>query len=141
MLPLRFARRWRSASLFLLVAVLAATLMPAVWFWDDRRSFLSWITNIDKWLHALTFAFLAVWFAGLYRPGSYWRIAVGLLLFGALIEFCQSFVTYRTAEWFDLFADAAGIAAGLMAAFAGLNVWCVRLEAWLAPANPGKRVD
>ena len=114
MLPLRYAARWRAASIFLLLGVLAGALMPAVWFWGDRAGFLSWFVNVDKWLHAATFAFLAVWFGGQYRANRYWRIGVGLLLFGMLIEVCQRMVTYRSAEWFDLVADAAGIAVGLL---------------------------
>ena len=89
MLPLRYARQWRGASIALLVLVLVATLMPVVWLWPDRTQLATWFRNLDKWAHLATFALLAVWFAGQYRPRSYWRIAVGLFAFGALIEVCQ----------------------------------------------------
>ncbi len=131
MLPLQFPQRWRLASALLLLAVLAAAIMPAVWFWSDRVRLVGWFDSIDKVGHAVTFAFLAVWFAGQYRPRSYWRIAVGLLGFGLLIEACQRLVGYRTAELFDVAADVAGILAGLLIAAAGLGGWCLRFEAWL----------
>lgn len=129
MLPLRYAPWWRIASGILLLLVLAAAIMPAIWFWPDRRELVSWIGEIDKWAHLLVFAFLAVWFAGQYRPRSYWRIALGLLAFGIFIELCQRLVGYRSAEWLDVAADMAGIIAGLLIAAMGLGGWCQRFEA------------
>ena len=98
MLPLRHVRRWRLAGLVLLLLVLAATMMPAVWLWPQRREFVAWFINADKWLHAITFVFLAVWFSGQYRRESYWRVGLGLIFFGVLIEVCQRMVTYRSSE-------------------------------------------
>lgn len=141
MLPLRYARRWQAANIMLLVAVLGAALMPAVWFWGDRHSFLNWFVNVDKWLHAMTFVFLAVWFAGQYRRAWYWRIGAGLILFGVLIEICQRMVTYRSAEWFDLVADAIGIGVGLLIATSGLGGWSLHIESWFARGSAGDGGD
>jgi len=132
MLPLRFAARWRVASIILLILVLIGTLMPAVWFWPDRDGFVSWFVHVDKWLHGITFVLLAVWFAGQYRRKSYWRIGIGLLFFGVLIEACQRLVTYRSADWLDIAADAGGIAVGLAVAMAGLGGWSLWIENRLA---------
>ena len=132
MLPLRYARRWQVASLIILLLVLAATLMPAVWFWDDRFNAVSWFEDIDKWLHGLTFLALAIWFTGLYRKRSYWRIGFGLLAFGLVIEACQRLVSYRTADWLDVGADAGGIIAGLVIGAVGVGGWCLRAENRLA---------
>ena len=126
MLELRYARAWRAASITLLVGVLAATLMPAIWFGSIRH-----LAGADKWSHLIAFLVLTVWFAGLYRRRSYWRLALGLLAFGALIELCQGAIGYRSAEWQDLAADAAGILAGLGIAWAGAGGWCQRVEMWL----------
>jgi hypothetical protein len=128
MLPLRYASRWRFASTMLLMGVLAGALMPAVWFWQDRSDLVTWFIHADKWLHGLTFALLTIWFAGQYRRRSYWRIGIGLIAFGALIELCQGLVTYRSAEWLDMVADVAGIAVGLGVALAGLGGWSVWIE-------------
>jgi len=140
MLPLRFVRAWRTTSIALLVLVLAAALMPAVWLWPNRWDYVARFDEIDKWLHGATFAFLAIWFAGQYRARSYWRIAFGLLCFGSLIEVVQRFVSYRSADWFDLAADAAGISAGLLVALAGLGGWSLQVENRFAgPAGgPGR---
>jgi VanZ like protein len=132
MLPLRHTRRWQVASLILLLLVLAATLMPAVWFWDDRFKALSWFDGIDKWFHGVTFLVLSMWFTGLYRKRSYWKIGIGLLLFGLVIEVSQRMVTYRTAEWLDVWADAAGIILGLVIGAVGIGGWCLRVEERLA---------
>ncbi|MGI9272985.1 MAG: VanZ family protein [Woeseiaceae bacterium] len=135
MLPLQYTRRWQAASLMLLLFVLAGTLMPAVWFWSDRATFISWFMNVDKWLHAITFGVLALWFSGQYRPGAYWRVGIGLILFGVLIEFCQRLVTYRSAELFDLVANTGGVVVGLSIAAAGVGGWSLRLEEWFARRN------
>ncbi len=141
MLELRYARFWRAASLVLLLLVLAATLMPAVWFWSDRVKLAGWAAHFDKWAHFLIFLGLAVWFAGLYQARSYWRVAVGLLAFGVLIELCQRAVGYRSAEWMDVVADGAGIVAGLALAWIGLGTWTRRFEAWWMTRGAGASFD
>ena len=131
MLPLKYSTYWRMAGLFLLVVVLIGAIMPAVWLWPDRRSIAAWFGGIDKWAHAIAFATLAVWFAGQYRPRSYWRIAVGLLAYGLLIELIQRSLSYRSAEWHDVVADVVGIALGLLLAATGVGGWSLRVEAWI----------
>jgi VanZ family protein len=141
MLPLRYAQRWRAAGLFLLILVLFATLMPAFWLWSDRREFVAWFIDVDKWLHGITFVILAIWFSGQYRPRSYWRIGIGLILFGMVIEGCQRLVSYRSAEWFDIAADAAGIVVGLAMALAGLGGWSLEVEKWLSKRKASVSID
>ncbi len=131
MLALRYVRRWQIASAVLLIFVLASTLMPADWFSSSSRDLGAWFVDVDKWLHGITFVILAVWFAGLYGSRSYWRIGVGLILFGLFIEACQQLVGYRSAEMFDVAADIVGIVIGLVIAGAGLGSWSLRLEGWL----------
>lgn len=130
MLPLRYAPQWRIASIVLLLAVLFSTLAPAVWFWSDKVTLVSWLAHFDKWAHVITFVILTVWFSDQYQPRSYWRIAVGLTVFGMLIEVCQRLVGYRSAEWFDLAADVVGILLGLAIALSGVGGWSLRIESW-----------
>lgn len=132
MLELQHTRRWQIASAILLLLVLAAALMPAVWFWDDKRAGLSWFASNDKWLHGITFLVLSIWFAGLYPKSVYWKIGLGLLLFGLGIEVCQRMVGYRSAELMDVGADAAGIALGLLISAVGIGGWCMRVESYIA---------
>ena len=136
MLPLRHRKRWRLAGIFLLLAVLAATIMPTLWW---PRFPHSKLMSMDKWLHLLTFLFLSLWFAGQYARSSYWRLVVGLIAFGLLIEAGQAMISYRSAEWMDLVADVCGIAVGLIIALAGLGGWSLRFEQWLA--RESVRVD
>ena len=130
MLPLRFARHWQIASAILLLAILMAALLPAVWFLPDRLKLISLFGGVDKWAHALAFAFLTVWFAGLYPRKAYWRIAIGMAAYGVLIELCQGLISHRTAELPDLGADVIGIAAGLSFALLGAGSWCLWFENW-----------
>ena len=109
--------------------VLAGALLPADWFWpkgSDSPFFIS-----DKWVHAVTFAVLALWFSGQYARRSYWRLIMGLVAFGVLIEMTQRMVSYRSAEWTDLLADLLGLAVGMAVALAGAGGWCLRFEEWL----------
>lgn len=126
MLPLRYARRWQAAGIAVLVLVLGFALAPDV----DMRDL--GVMASDKWLHGVTFTFLTVWFSGQYGPRSYWRVALGMLAFGAFIELCQRLLTYRSAESLDLLADSVGVAVGLAIAAAGAGGWSLRLEDWLA---------
>ena len=131
MLPLRYARRWQFAGIAVLVLVLVATLLPAFWFLQEMRD--PRIAYSDKWFHAITFLLLTIWFSGQYDKSSYWRIAAGMLAFGAFIEVCQRMLTsYRSAEMLDLVADAIGILAGLVVAWAGVGGWSLRVEQWIA---------
>lgn len=141
MLPLRYALHWQAASTVLLLVVLAGALMPAMWLWPDEVRIQNWLDHLDKWAHLLTFAFLAVWFAGQYRRNAYWRIAAGLLGFGILIELCQRTVGYRSAEWLDLGADVAGIVLGLVIGLVGAGGWSQRFEDWYLTRGAGAGVD
>ena len=129
MLELRFAGAWRLVSIVGLLLVLTATMVPADWIWPEDPNSILYIN--DKWLHGITFGLLAVWFCGQYAASQYWRVAVGLLAFGALIEICQRAVSYRSSDLLDLTADVAGITVGLLIALAGAGGWSLRLESWL----------
>ena len=129
MLPLQYARLWRVLSVVLLLFVLAAALAPSWWF-DTKAEALSWFEHADKWLHGITFLALTLWFAGLVARHAWGRMALGLLLFGLLIEACQLLVGYRMGDWIDLGADALGILLGMAIAAAGLGGWGLRLEDW-----------
>jgi VanZ family protein len=129
MLPLSYPLRWRAASVFLMAVVMGVALAPEIWPWGDDAG-PDWYLS-DKLMHGLTFAGLAIWFSGQYARSSYWRFVVGLLVFGALIEACQSMVSYRTAETGDLIADVLGIGAGILIALTATGGWSLKFESWL----------
>ena len=126
MLPLRYRRQWIAVNALLIAVVTALTVVPA--FLMPRQ--VTGLPGVDKWLHALTFAILALWFTGQYARRSYWLIAIGLAGYGALIEIGQSLIPYRSAEWGDLVADIVGIAAGLVIALLISGGWSLRAEHW-----------
>jgi VanZ family protein len=128
-LPLQYQRRWKIAGVLLLIAVLAVAMAPALFPWSGTGS--PWLMLSDKWLHGIMFASMVVWYSGQYARRSYWFLALGLLAFGLLIEFCQSLVSYRTADSGDLIADILGILVGLAIALVGLGGWSARVESWL----------
>jgi len=131
MLPLRYAAHWRVASIVLLLLVIAATLSPAVWFFDSKAKALLWFHNADKWLHGMTFAILTLWFTGLYGRRSWFFVALGLMAVGFVVEGCQLLVSYRTADWLDIAANTAGIVFGFVAAATVTGGWGTRFEDWL----------
>jgi glycopeptide antibiotics resistance protein len=135
MLPLQNAGLWRALSAVILIVVLVGAMSPAIWFFDDMSKALSWFQNSDKWLHAFTFISLSIWFAGLYEKRAWWRIAVGLMLFGFVVEFLQLQVSYRMADWLDIAANTTGIIVGLTVAAAGLGGWALRFEDWYSRRN------
>ena len=67
--------------------MLIAAVLPAIWFWPDKVKVLDWFGGVDKWAHTIAFAVLTVWLAGQYARSAYWRIALGLIAYGLLIEF------------------------------------------------------
>lgn len=137
MLPLRFARHWQLVSVTLLLIILVAALLPADWFLPDRIELINWFGGADKWAHAAAFALITVWFAGLYPRSAYWKIAIGMLAYGVLIELCQGLITYRSAEWPDVGADVIGIGVGLLLALIGAGGWCLAVENWYADRQGG----
>lgn len=129
MLPLRYAGLWRLLSGLWVLTVVVAMLAPPGWFGGGEQS-LPWFAHADKLLHALAFAALAGWFAGLFEPRRYLPLALALAVFGLMIEGAQFLVGYRTADWFDIGANTLGILVGLALALAGLGGWGLRIENW-----------
>lgn len=121
MLPLRYKWFWLGSGLLGLLVILGLALVP--------MGAPIPVSEGDKLLHVLAFAFLTVWFLGMVRDGKVLRLLVGLVLYALLIELLQSFFPYRSADPWDVVADLAGIAAGWLLASVGLRRWCGRLEA------------
>lgn len=81
-------------------------------------------TGWDKANHTLAFFVLGL--LGLRAfPETAWRVTVGLLGYGALIEALQGMTSYRAAEWYDLLADSIGITTA-MGVLAVLRHWRFR---------------
>lgn len=106
------AARWAWRALF------AALVLVVAWLAFTPRPPAPAETLWDKANHALAFAALAACAAGGW-PGRARRIALGLLVYGLLIEAVQQVIPERSADLADVVGDAVGIAAGLVLAAAG----------------------
>lgn len=85
----------------------------------------------DKFEHSLLYAFLTVWFAGLYPRSRYVVIAVGLFLMGAGIELAQEAMHLgRFGDIRDVVANTVGIVIGVTLALAGLGGWAQWIDGW-----------
>ena len=130
MLPLRFPLAWFFGGLAVMAVVLGLALAPvgktaALWFLSDKAA------------HFLAFTALMVWFCGVFKLPFTPLVAIGLLVFGGLIEFLQGMLPYRSAEFRDLVADGAGIGAGWILALLGLRYWTRWIETLLTtPTSP-----
>ena len=118
---LELAALWYGVGVGLLVAVAVLSLIP-----------LPEVGVGDKLSHVATYFVLSGYFAVLARRSrSLLRVAVGILVYGAVIEVAQGFVDYRQAEWGDLLANAAGTAAGVLLHFTPIGGVVARIDSGL----------
>lgn len=117
-------RLWRAVFVALCAATLAVALLPATRAPEG--------TGWDKLDHAAAFAALGLVGVLALRPaggGLAWLLGL-LAALGALIEWLQSFVPSRQADFGDLVADVAGALVGVMLG------WLLR-RALARPARSG----
>jgi VanZ family protein len=80
----------------------------------------------DKLGHILAYATLTYWWAQLLVTMSQrLRLAAVLLALGIAIEFVQGWTGWRTFDYYDMLADAIGIAIGWAAAWPRTRDWLV----------------
>src|SRR4029079_4971886 len=71
----------------------------------------------DKFGHAFAYATLMYWWAQLLRAArERMGLAAALLARGISIEYVQGWTGWRTFDYYDMLADAVGIALGWLAA-------------------------
>jgi VanZ family protein len=118
---LRFARIWWTIGWLIVAFITVSCLEPP-----------RYVPNLHMWdklEHALAFYGMTVWFGGLIRERSYWRLAGWMLLFGASIEVAQGVMGLgRDADVMDFAADAVGVAIALAMVYLGLGSWTERIE-------------
>ena len=124
MRPLRYSWLWLGIGVILVVFVIAGSLAPGV-------SIIG--AGGDKLMHLVAYLTLAVWFGGIYRPARYPFLGAGLLALGAAMEVAQGMLPYRSMEFADALANAAGVLAGIALCWTLLGSWCQWVEARLLP--------
>ena len=71
------------------------------------------IEHGDKMGHALAYATLMYWWAQLLATTrQHLWLAAGLIALGIAIEYVQGWTGWRTFDYFDMLADAAGVVFG-----------------------------
>lgn len=124
MLNLRYRPAWIAASAVLVLGVV----------WGSLQTVLGGEVpqGFDKVEHFATYLFLAVWFTGLFARPRWWMVVVTLLILGAVMETGQYLMQAgRTADVYDMAANAAGVAVGLLLATLLTGGWAQRIESWL----------
>lgn len=134
MLPVRHPRWWLVLGwAFILFAVIVC-LLPG-------KALPNTGVN-DKIEHWMLYAFLTVWFCGLYPRSRYVFIATALFLMGGGIELAQGAMHMgREADIRDVVANTAGIVVGLLLALAGLGGWAQWIDGWTRPREPSRSAD
>ncbi|HEX7374288.1 MAG TPA: VanZ family protein, partial [Steroidobacteraceae bacterium] len=109
MLALRHRLLWLATSALLLAVVIWGSLQTSV----D----LPVPGGFDKVEHLGTYAFLSVWFTGMFAQGRYWLVAVALLALGLAMEIAQYLMAAgRQGDPYDMAANTLGVVAGLLVA-------------------------
>lgn len=104
--PLPRLRTWRLLGALAIVLTIVLSLVP-------MPPSPVHVEGGDKIEHLLGYFGLAAWHVQLVANARAlaW-CALGLVLLGAGIEVAQGFTTWREADWSDLGANLAGVAAG-----------------------------
>lgn len=123
---LRHARIWSGIGWAGVIAATTLSLMP--------HTVLQANSLNDKFEHAVGYALLTIWFCGIYPWSRYRVIAPGFLLLGITIEALQGAMRWgRQGDIHDIYANAAGIALGvLLARFTPVGDWARWVETLLA---------
>ncbi|MEH6617188.1 MAG: VanZ family protein [Porticoccus sp.] len=97
--------RWRWAFIGCLILIMVMSLMPV--------NGTGWFPGQDKLMHTISFAVLFLLGSQAFHGStSYWPLFLGLLVYGALIEWLQGKTGYRSMEAWDVVADVFGLAIG-----------------------------
>ena len=122
---LSLIRLWKSVGVLFILAAFILSLGPDV-------VTPSGIPHIDKVIHASSYAGLTFWFLLVYPRRLYWRIAVGFVVMGAMIEVLQYFVPYHKAEVNDAIANTIGVTTGWLLTLTPLGGVLTWVDAQLA---------
>ena len=106
---MRFRPLWLAIGYALVAIIIFLSLAPGLPSTDIEQG--------DKLGHLLAYGTLMFWFCQIYATRSS-RIAHALAFaaMGVALEFAQGATDYRTFEYFDMLANATGVALGWAAA-------------------------
>lgn len=119
----RLRQAWQAAGWLLVVLVVYLSLAPRL---PDA------LDAGDKAGHLLAYGTLMLWFAQLHAGPRRIAVAIGLVLFGVVMEYIQGWSGFRIWDVGDIVANSAGVALGWIAAPPRSPHILLRLERWLA---------
>jgi VanZ family protein len=107
---MRFRNLWLTIGFGLVLLVIVASLMPNP---PSPAEF----KGSDKVEHFAAYATMTFWFAQIYRRNRVrWAIALAFVMLGISLECLQGLSGYRTFEYADMGANAAGVLCALLLA-------------------------
>ena len=113
-----FKHLWYACGFALLMFIAIGSLMP-----------VSGDVGNDKLAHVIMYTMPSIWFSLLVdRPGSLWKIFLGLTAYGLLMEVFQGLTDYRTMEFADALANGLGILTGLFFYFTPCRRWLSAID-------------
>lgn len=113
---LRHWRLWLGLGIVMLVVIGIVCLLP--------QQALPKVGLSDKTEHFAAFGLLTFWFGTIVVRRDLPWVALGVLLFGGLIELAQSAMGLgRSGDWWDLLADAIGVLLGCLLVLSPLYSW------------------
>lgn len=125
-MKLRAARRtlrgliwWRLVSWLLVATVVVLSLTP--------QPIAIPVDQGDKWGHAMAYAALMLWFVQLYARPAHWRVGLGLLALGVLMECAQGLTASRHFDYYDMLANGSGVFLGWLLGGTALSLILHRL--------------
>jgi len=118
---LRLARYWFAMAYMLLLVLGVLSLIPV----PD-------IGGSDKVAHFVSYAALSAWFSLIVEQrNTLWRILIGLISYGLLLELLQSLTSYRSGDIADAVANGLGVITGLTFYFSPLRRILRKADSWL----------
>jgi uncharacterized membrane protein len=118
---LRFARYWFVLAYMMVLVLGILSLIPG----PD-------IGGSDKIAHFVSYAALSAWFSLIVQQRkTLWRILIGLISYGLLLELLQSLTSYRFGDLADVIANSLGVIAGLVFYFSPLRRILRKFDHWL----------
>lgn len=126
MKTLRYLRAWLAVGWALVGLVVILSIIPSP---SESQAF----EGADKVAHLAAYAGIMLWFGAIYskgRPHAFFAAVFTLL--GAVLEIAQGFTATRSPDWFDLLANATGVAIGWSLAQTRLARVFIMLESHLS---------
>ncbi len=104
---LKLKNVWRSIAWLIILVIIFLSLMP-----DPQK--VTPFSASDKLLHTLAYGVAMIWFGLCFKRDKLYPIGAGLVFMGIALEVIQGQTGYRTMSLFDIFANCAGVAVGLL---------------------------